>query len=117
MPLNFASGPASPLDVDYITDSLLEWPDQRILSYLAHRVRFEVDLLLQTVLFPHLISFSNAFSSLQKKVRRMQSRGWFDIFSHLPYLPICMICHIATPRSFEPLRTDHGRACAPQTPH
>eukprot|EP00965_Chrysotila_dentata_P060796 2014859-Pleurochrysis_carterae.AAC.1 len=35
---------------------------------------------LQIVLLPPLISFPNGFTSLQKEVRRMQSRGWFDIF-------------------------------------
>eukprot|EP00965_Chrysotila_dentata_P025769 855797-Pleurochrysis_carterae.AAC.2 len=42
----------------------------------------------------------------------MQSRGWFDIFALLPYLPIRMICHGATPRKYEPDRwrstTDAG---------
>eukprot|EP00965_Chrysotila_dentata_P152292 5032697-Pleurochrysis_carterae.AAC.1 len=42
----------------------------------------------------------------------MRSRGWFDVFSHLPYLPIRTICHGATPRKFAPDRwrstTDAG---------
>eukprot|EP00965_Chrysotila_dentata_P165475 5464632-Pleurochrysis_carterae.AAC.1 len=104
MPPNFTAGPASPHNLPYITASLPKWPNARMLGYLAHGVRFEVDLPLQIVLFPHLISFPNGSSSLQKEVRRMQSRGWFDIFSTLPYLSICMICHGATPRKFEPDR-------------
>eukprot|EP00965_Chrysotila_dentata_P241916 6204567-Pleurochrysis_carterae.AAC.3 len=112
MPLNFTAGPASPLNVPYITSSLTEWPDARMISYLTHGVRFEVDLVLQLVLFPHLISFPNGFAFLQKEVRRMQSRSWFDIFCHLLYLPIQMICDGATPHKFEPNRwrstTDGG---------
>eukprot|EP00965_Chrysotila_dentata_P092769 3063023-Pleurochrysis_carterae.AAC.2 len=98
MPLNFTACPASPLNVAFITTSLPEWLDARMLSYLTHGIRFEVDLPLQIVRFPHLISFPNGFASLQKEVRRMQSWGRFDIFSHLPHLPIRMICHGAKPR-------------------
>eukprot|EP00965_Chrysotila_dentata_P080766 2664827-Pleurochrysis_carterae.AAC.4 len=110
--LNFTACPASPLNLPYIEASLPEWPDARLLGYLAHVVRFEVDIPLQIALFPHFISFPNGFSSLQKEVRRMQTRDWFDIFSALPYLPIRMICPKATPHKFEPDRwrstTDAG---------
>eukprot|EP00965_Chrysotila_dentata_P007052 229829-Pleurochrysis_carterae.AAC.1 len=42
MPLNFSAEPASPLNVSYITSALLpRWPDERMLSYLLHGVRFE----------------------------------------------------------------------------
>ena len=104
MPLNFTAEPDLPLNVSYITSALPRWPDERLLSYFVHGVRFEVDMPLQIVLLPYLISFPNGFTSLQKEVRRMQSRGWFDIFAHLPYLPIRMICHGATPRKYEPDR-------------
>eukprot|EP00965_Chrysotila_dentata_P042613 1413708-Pleurochrysis_carterae.AAC.1 len=36
VPLNFTAGPASPLNVPYITSSLPEWPDARMISYLTH---------------------------------------------------------------------------------
>eukprot|EP00965_Chrysotila_dentata_P237534 6201971-Pleurochrysis_carterae.AAC.1 len=75
MPLNFTTGPASPLNLPYIRAFLPVWPDERMLSYLEHGARFEVDLPLQIVLLPHLISFPNGFSSLQQEVRRMQARG------------------------------------------
>eukprot|EP00965_Chrysotila_dentata_P107002 3535282-Pleurochrysis_carterae.AAC.1 len=67
MPLNFTAEPASPLNVSYITSSLPRWPDERMLSYPLHGVRFEVDMPLQIVLLPHLISFPNGFTSLQKE--------------------------------------------------
>eukprot|EP00965_Chrysotila_dentata_P086737 2862979-Pleurochrysis_carterae.AAC.3 len=113
MPLNFTAEPASPLNVSYIAFALPHWPDAPMLSYLVHGVRFEVNMPLQSLVrFPHLISFPNGFTSLQKAVRRMQSRGWFGIFSHLPYLPIRMICQGATTRKYEPVRwrstTDAG---------
>eukprot|EP00965_Chrysotila_dentata_P163950 5412649-Pleurochrysis_carterae.AAC.1 len=69
MPLNFTSGPASPLNVPYIETSLPSWPDARMLGYTTHGVRFEVDLPLQIVLLPHLISFPNGFSSLTYRRR------------------------------------------------
>eukprot|EP00965_Chrysotila_dentata_P168282 5557067-Pleurochrysis_carterae.AAC.1 len=75
MPLYFTAGLASPLNLPYIRASLPVWTDERMLSYLGHGVRFEIDLPLQIVLLPHLISFPNGFSSLQKEVRRMQARG------------------------------------------
>eukprot|EP00965_Chrysotila_dentata_P231108 6198161-Pleurochrysis_carterae.AAC.1 len=69
MPLNFTSGPASPLNVPYIEASLPEWPDARVLGCLStHEVRFEVDLSLQIVPFSHFISFPDGLSSLQKEV-------------------------------------------------
>eukprot|EP00965_Chrysotila_dentata_P082169 2711780-Pleurochrysis_carterae.AAC.2 len=55
-PSTFTSGPASPLNVPYIAASLPAWPEARMLGYLTHGVRFEVDLPLQMVLFSHLIS-------------------------------------------------------------
>eukprot|EP00965_Chrysotila_dentata_P021843 723582-Pleurochrysis_carterae.AAC.1 len=36
MPLNFTTGPASSLNVPYITSSLPDWPDARMISYLTH---------------------------------------------------------------------------------
>eukprot|EP00965_Chrysotila_dentata_P026519 878736-Pleurochrysis_carterae.AAC.1 len=63
MPLNFTASPASPFNLQYIKASLPVWPDARMLGYLEHGVRFEVDLPLQIVLLPHLISFPNGFSS------------------------------------------------------
>eukprot|EP00965_Chrysotila_dentata_P127679 4222075-Pleurochrysis_carterae.AAC.1 len=79
--------PVSPLTVPYVTSSLPEWPDARMISFLTHGVCFEADLPLQIVLFPHLISFPNGFASLKKKVRRMQSRAVGLTFS-----PTCRIC-------------------------
>eukprot|EP00965_Chrysotila_dentata_P120801 3995465-Pleurochrysis_carterae.AAC.2 len=51
-PLYSTFGSALPVDVAYITTCLPKWPDARILSYLTHKVRFEIDLPLQIVLFP-----------------------------------------------------------------
>ena len=81
------------------------WPDQRLISYLAEGVRFEVNhgLPLQIVMFPHLQSMPPGFSSLQSEVRRMLGLPgrWCDIFTHIPFLPIRCVAHGATPRVYE----------------
>jgi hypothetical protein len=79
------------------------WPDQRLLSYLVQGVRFEVDLPLQIVLFPHLVSIPPGFASLQKETRRMAllDGGWMRLFPRLPYLPIRCLAHGAVSRKLE----------------
>ena len=84
----------------------LAWPDQRLLSYLAEGVRFEVSdvLPLQIVLFSHLESAPKGFASLQREVRRflgLQPYPWMELFAWPPFMPLRCLAHGAASRALE----------------
>ena len=87
-----------------------------MMSYLHEGVHFEFSMPLQIVLFPHLFSVWHGFESLQKEARRLSGtpekatgkisikEQWTELFARLPYLPIWILAHGATPRKLEPDR-------------
>ena len=107
-PLDFSSKLHSQLDIDYVDKSLPDWPDQRLLAYLHDGVHFEFDMPLQWVLHPHLYSVWHGFSSLQKEARRLQGNSyetrWAELFARMPFAPMWLLPHGATPRKLEPDR-------------
>ena len=107
-PLDYDAPLHSQLDVAYARKTLPDWPDQRLFSYLELGAHFEFDMPLQMVLHPHLFSVWHGFPSLQKEARRLQGTSyktqWSELFAQVPFAPIWVLAHGATPRKLEPDR-------------
>lgn len=88
------------LSLDRAAD-MQEWPDQELCSHMAYGVRFGAELPLQLVLMPQLKSLATAFDRTQAELRGLVSRGWYQLFDPLPFLPIRMHPKGATERRLE----------------
>ena len=104
VPMDFSTAPNSDLNNDFIMESLSSWPDQELVGFLIDGVQFRANLPLQIVLGPHLSSLTNAWGSVDSEIVRLESLGYYDIFSALPFLPIRSVPQGSTPRKYEPDR-------------
>ena len=84
---------ASYLDLEYLHEQLLDWPDQELVSFLVEGVRYKADLDFQIVLLPHLIFLKDGYGSLVNEdlVEKYTEAGWYGLFSHPPFLPFCAV--------------------------
>ena len=87
VPVDFEAPISSHLDLEYLHEQLLEWPDQELVSFLVEGVRYKADVDFQIVLLPHLISLKEGYGSLIKEVEKYTDAGWYGLFSHPPFLP------------------------------
>ena len=51
-------------------------------------MRFEADLELTLALNPQLVSISDGYDSVQATVRELKTKGFYDFYEELPFLPI-----------------------------
>ena len=71
-------------DLDYLRDKLKGYPDQRLASNVLEGVRLEADLDLITVLCPQLVSIGIGHESVQKTVRELKKRHFYDFSRPFP---------------------------------
>ena len=101
VPLDFSLAPSSDLNNDFILESLASWPDQELKGFLLDGVQFRADLPLQILLGPHLSFLTNAYGNVENEILRLESLGYYDISSALPFLPIRSVPQGSTPRKYE----------------
>lgn len=104
IPLDFSAPISSNLNLAMLKEQLGCYPDQALLSYLLEGVRLEADVELQAVFVPHLVSLSLGFASVDKEIHRLQSAGWYDFFTDLPFFPVYLNGQGAVARKLEPDR-------------
>lgn len=92
------------LNLDFLRARLSLYPDQTLLANLLEGVRLDADVELQTVLIPHLASLPLGFSSVEKELRRLHAKGWYDFFADFPFWPMYLNGQGATARKLEPDR-------------
>eukprot|EP00965_Chrysotila_dentata_P169669 5600713-Pleurochrysis_carterae.AAC.1 len=68
MPLNFTTGPASPLNLPYIRASLPVWPDKRMISYLEHGVRLRLTCRFRSYSFRTSSPFPTGFPPCKRRL-------------------------------------------------
>ena len=102
-PLRFDRPLEHTLNVPYLLQRLRDYPNQRLLSFIAEGVRYQADVELQTVLVPHLMSLSSGFDSVQKELRRMSAPGlrWYTHHADFPFWPMYSLGEGAVPRKLE----------------
>lgn len=79
------------LDNKAMCEALADFSDQALLSHLQYGVRLHTDLTLELCLFPHLLSLSDGFASVQSELNRLTNLGWYEVFVDIPIVP-CR-CH------------------------
>ena len=84
---------------------------------MEYSVRFGTDLPLQIVLTPQLKSLSAAFDRTQLELHEVVDRGWYALFTFLPFIHVRMHPKGATERKLEnrPRPTTDGSH--PRSPH
>ena len=92
------------LNLTFLHDRLLHYPDQTLLANLLDGVRLDADVELQTVLVPHLTSLSKGYASVEKELRRLHGLGWYDLFDDFPFWPMYLNGQGSTARKLEPDR-------------
>ena len=117
VPLDYTLPIDSHLNLEYLRERLVDYPDQRLASYLLEGVRLEADVELQGVFVPHLMSLPKGFAAVRKELSRLEGKGWYVFTGHLPFWPIYLNGQGSTPRKYEPGRdrriTEGG---GPRTP-
>ena len=78
-------------NLPFLRDKLRNYPDQRLASNILEGVRLEADLDLTLVLNPNLVSIGVGYDSVQKTVRELRDRGFYDFFQKLPFMPIVVV--------------------------
>jgi hypothetical protein len=118
VPLDFTRDITTHLDLDFLRRRLANYPNQQLVSMLLEGVRFQADVELQAVFNWHLVSLVNGYGSVDKELRRLREKGWYDFFAELPFFPIYLNGQGAVARKLEPDRcrrsTEGGgprRAC------
>lgn len=99
--MDFTADIETHLNRDFFSDKLKNFPDQELLSFIKEGVAFKADLELQLVLQPHLLSLGNGFASVQSELARLSEKGWYRLFSKIPFAPYRLMPQGATPRKYE----------------
>jgi hypothetical protein len=89
------------LNLDVFRRRLHRYPDQTLLANLLDGVRLDADVELQAVLIPHLASLPLGFASVEKELRRLKGKGWYDFFADFPFYPMYLNGQGATARKLE----------------
>jgi hypothetical protein len=89
------------LKKQYDPGPLQTYPVQELISQLMLGVRYkdELDLDLQIVLLPHLISFADGCKAIQEECESLVDKGWYSLHHMLPYLPFGNIPRGSTPKA------------------
>ena len=92
------------LNLELFRRRLHSYPDQTLLANLLEGVRLDADVGLQTVLVPHLASLPFGFASVEKELRRLRDKGWYDFAADFQFWPMYLNGQGATARKLEPDR-------------
>ena len=90
--------------------------DRRTCSFSQLGMSWEVEddpSNFVTVLHPPLLSYQQAVSAISKDFHKMQEKGWYEFFGHLPSIPYQALPQGSTSRKLEPerpRRTSDGSA-------
>jgi site-specific DNA-cytosine methylase len=86
---------------EFLAQELAKFPDQELLSFMLGGVIFKADLELQLVMLPHLLSLANGFASVETELKRLQSKGWYEFFANIPFIPCRCQPQGSVPRKLE----------------
>ena len=78
-------------DIGYLRKRFKGYPDQRLASNAVEGIRLESDLDLTLTLNSQLVSIGVGYDSVQKTVRELQGRGFYDFFANLPFMPAVVV--------------------------
>jgi len=76
------------LNVQALLSALDGYSDHALPSHLQWGVRLGADLGLELCVFPHLLSLSLGFQSVQSELARLAKLGWYQVFKDIPFYPI-----------------------------
>jgi hypothetical protein len=89
VPADFDAPISSHLNLAFLASSLADYPDQELVGFLSHGTASKSSACgLDIVLGPHLTSLRLGFTEVDSSVSALLDRGWYDIFQHLPFLPL-----------------------------
>ena len=94
----------SDLNLELFRRRLHGYPDQTLVANLLEGARLDADVELQSVLVPHLTSLPKGFASVEKELRRLHAKGWYDFFSDFPFWPMYLNGQGSAARKLEPDR-------------
>ena len=87
VPMDFSSTLVSDLNREFIKSEASSWPDQELVGMLLDGVQFQADVPLQFIFADHLASLPQGFLSVDSELSQHIARGWYDLFSFIPYAP------------------------------
>jgi hypothetical protein len=87
VPMDFSSALVTDLNRKFITSEAASWPDQELVGMLLDGVQFQADVPLQFIFADHLASLPQGFLSVDSELSQHVARGWYDLFSFIPYAP------------------------------
>lgn len=100
-PLDFQEPVQTHLNLPYLESSLEGFPDQELKSFLLNGVQLHADLELQLVFLPHLTSLKYGIDSVADEPAKLASKGWYEFFAQLPFLPARVQPQGSVPRKLE----------------
>ena len=55
---------------------------------MPHGVDFNVDMALQIVIIPHLLSLNAGIFQVEEEIKKLAARNWYGLFAHMPFIPM-----------------------------
>jgi hypothetical protein len=104
VPLAYDTPSRSTLNADYFRQELDTYPNQRILGMIETGVIYQADVELHAVFVPHLASLPKGFRAVDKELRRLRAKEWYEYFSHPPFWPLYCNGQGSQARKLEPDR-------------
>ena len=95
----------SQVDRDFIREAIKGWPDQEVASNMelgALITPTVAPMPHMLVLPPQLLSLADGFDLVQSGLRDLLAKGWYAIFSHMPFVPGHFCPKGMTTRDLEP---------------
>jgi hypothetical protein len=86
-PLDFGLALRPTLEVPFFQRELAAYPNQRILGMIESGVIYQADVELHAVFIPHLTSLPKGFRAVNKELKRLAGKGWYEYFHHPPFFP------------------------------
>ena len=78
-------------NMDYLERKLEHYPDQRLRSNVIDGIRLEADMELTGVFNPQLVSIGTGYDSVQKTVRELEEKNFYDFFEEMPFMPMIVV--------------------------
>lgn len=114
-PLDFQAPIQTHFNLPYLESMLRDCPDQELVSFLLEGVQLKASLDLQIVFLPHLLSLAQGFASVEAELQKLAAKGWYGLFSTLPFVPIRCQPQGSVPRKLEERWRRVMEAGAPRT--
>ena len=73
--LDFTADISTHLNRPFIKDKLADFPDQEAVGFLLHGVDFNVDMALQIVMLPHLLSLNAGIFQVEEEIKKLAAPG------------------------------------------